>query len=301
MQYGNRAHYGGGPYAGTSYTPARPDGCHPVDGCQDGTPFYGSVFQYLAANVIDTRHATTRSCRRTRSSTPRRARRSRSSARRFEGTPLVVTPTGVAGLDFLDEADTVNALVPRLKQKGVEAIVLLLHQGGFQNAPFSRGFMDVNACENFTGRRPARRRQPARRPRSTWSSARTRTRRTSARINGRLVTEAASFGRLITSIDLTIDRKHQRLRLGDGEEQHRHADGGQGRGRDRAPRALQGALRSDREPRHRHGSRPTSTRRATPPSGTNRRRRAADGQRDRGRAARGRRRRATSAARSLPS
>lgn len=27
--------------------------CHPTDGCQDGTPFYGSVFQWLAANVVD--------------------------------------------------------------------------------------------------------------------------------------------------------------------------------------------------------------------------------------------------------
>ena len=53
MQYGNRTG-GGGPDGGTAYVPARPDGCHPVDGCQDGTPFYGSVFQYLAANVTDT-------------------------------------------------------------------------------------------------------------------------------------------------------------------------------------------------------------------------------------------------------
>src|SRR5213075_1944371 len=28
------------------------DGCHPVDGCQDGTPFGGSIFKYLAANVF---------------------------------------------------------------------------------------------------------------------------------------------------------------------------------------------------------------------------------------------------------
>lgn len=26
-------------------------GCHPVDGCQDGTPFGGADFQFLAANV----------------------------------------------------------------------------------------------------------------------------------------------------------------------------------------------------------------------------------------------------------
>ena len=54
MQYGNRVHAAGeGRTAALPYIPARLDGCHPVDGCQDGTPFFGSVFQYLAANVID--------------------------------------------------------------------------------------------------------------------------------------------------------------------------------------------------------------------------------------------------------
>ena len=28
------------------------NGCHPVDGCQDGTPFAGAFFKYLAANVF---------------------------------------------------------------------------------------------------------------------------------------------------------------------------------------------------------------------------------------------------------
>ena len=43
-----------------------------------------------------------------------------------------MTPSGVAGLTFLDEADTVNALVPELKAKGVETIVVLIHEGGAQ-------------------------------------------------------------------------------------------------------------------------------------------------------------------------
>ena len=38
-----------------------------------------------------------------------------------KGTPTIVTPGGVADLDFHDEADTVNALVPELKTKGVES------------------------------------------------------------------------------------------------------------------------------------------------------------------------------------
>ena len=149
MQYGNRTG-GGGPDGGTAYVPARADGCHPVDGCQDGTPFYGSVFQYLAANVTDTStgNPLLPPYRIVNTSTGEKIA---FIGETLEGTPLIVTPTGVAGLEFLDEADTVNALVARLKQRKVSTIVLLLHEGGQQNAPFSRGFMDVNKCENFTG------------------------------------------------------------------------------------------------------------------------------------------------------
>ena len=47
-----------------------------------------------------------------------------------EGHALIVAPTGVARLEFRDEAETVNALVPELKARGVEAIVVLIHEGG---------------------------------------------------------------------------------------------------------------------------------------------------------------------------
>jgi len=47
----------------------------------------------------------------------------------LEGTPSVVTPAGVAGLTFRDEADTVNALIPRLEAEGAEIIVVLVHEG----------------------------------------------------------------------------------------------------------------------------------------------------------------------------
>ena len=51
----------------------------------------------------------------------------------LEGTPRIVARSGVAGLSFLDEADTVNSLVPRLQEEGIQAIVVLLHQGGFSD------------------------------------------------------------------------------------------------------------------------------------------------------------------------
>ena len=62
----------------------------------------------------------------------------------LKGTPAIVTPTGVAGLEFRDEAQTVNALVPRLRAQGVQAIVVLVHQGGFQSSP---NVGDINGCD----------------------------------------------------------------------------------------------------------------------------------------------------------
>ena len=217
MQYGNRSHdntvatFGGrtvDPNKGTAYTPARADGCHPVDGCQDGTPFSGSVFQYLAANVIDqdTNNPLLPQYQIVESNGARIA----FIGETLQGTPLIVTPTGVAGLSFLDEADTVNALVPRLKQQQVSAIVLLLHEGGIQTAPFSGGFMDPNKCDNFSGpdlldivnRLDSRV--------DVVVSAHTH-QPYICRFNNRLVTSAASFGRLITSIDIQIDKRARRV------------------------------------------------------------------------------------------
>ncbi len=53
----------------------------------------------------------------------------------LEGTPTIVTPSGVAGLTFKDEADTVNAIVQKLeRQERIETFVVLLHEGGIQAA-----------------------------------------------------------------------------------------------------------------------------------------------------------------------
>ena len=48
----------------------------------------------------------------------------------LKGTPNIISPASAAGLEFRDEAETVNALVPELKARGVEAIVVLIHEGG---------------------------------------------------------------------------------------------------------------------------------------------------------------------------
>lgn len=64
----------------------------------------------------------------------------------LRGTPALVAPSGVRGLTFRDEAETVNALVPRLKAQGAELIVVLIHQG----LDVRRGYRD-GSCEGLSG------------------------------------------------------------------------------------------------------------------------------------------------------
>ena len=64
----------------------------------------------------------------------------------LKGTPDLVSAKGIDGLTFGDEADAINAAVPRLKAAGADAVVVLIHQGG-RTAPMS----DPNGCAELTG------------------------------------------------------------------------------------------------------------------------------------------------------
>jgi 5'-nucleotidase len=64
----------------------------------------------------------------------------------LKGTPMLVNPAGIAGLTFIDEADAINAEVPRLKAQGADAIVVLIHQGGKTAA-----VGDPNGCNALAG------------------------------------------------------------------------------------------------------------------------------------------------------
>ncbi|HPN04598.1 MAG TPA: bifunctional metallophosphatase/5'-nucleotidase [Hyphomonadaceae bacterium] len=103
-------------------------GCHPVDGCKGPAPFKGAEFQYLAASTyLDSGETLF----------PPYAIREFSGIKvgfiglTLEGTPDVITPAARVGISFKDEAETVNALVPKLREQGIEAIVVLIHEGGF--------------------------------------------------------------------------------------------------------------------------------------------------------------------------
>ena len=124
-----------------------PNSCKGFGSSAPGT-FDGAKFKWLSANVVET--ATGRSL------LPPYGVKSFAGVKvafigmTLKGTPSIVTPTGVAGLSFKDEADTVNALVPVLRAQGIEAIVVLVHQGAFQNPAVAGGFnnQDINGCLN---------------------------------------------------------------------------------------------------------------------------------------------------------
>ncbi|HEU4958445.1 MAG TPA: bifunctional metallophosphatase/5'-nucleotidase [Sphingomicrobium sp.] len=106
-------------------------------------PFQGAGFRYLAANV-----------RRADGTTlfPGRAVKEVGGVRigfigmTLKETSTLVSPSGVAGLRFEDEAATANALVPELKAAGINSIVLLIHQGASVT-----GRYDDPACPGLSG------------------------------------------------------------------------------------------------------------------------------------------------------
>jgi 5'-nucleotidase len=112
-------------------------------------------------------------------------------------TPGIVVPSGVAGVRFLAEARTLNHYARELQAQGVQAIVAAVHEGGDADGGF-------NDCGNPRGAiiDIVRELDPAI---DIVLSAHTH-RGYNCIVDGRLVIQAASFGRLVSVIDLEIDR-----------------------------------------------------------------------------------------------
>ncbi len=178
-------------------------GCGPDNSCPNGS-FGGADFKYLAANVVykDTGEPIF----------PAYAIRKFGDIKvgfiglTLEGTPNIVSASGIQNVNFLDEADTINKYAAELRnQHGVRAIVVLLHEGGFPTP-----FAGIDSC-NVSG------------PvtdivdRTTddvdlFITGHTHqpyicTAENGSLIDGRPVTSASSFGRLVTDIDFTLDQK----------------------------------------------------------------------------------------------
>ena len=181
------------------------DGANGQDSCPAGQGFEGADFQYLGANVKwedpgtrgrDTVFPATKIIKV-------QGVKVAFIGMTLEGTDAIVSQAGIEGIDFTDEVETANALVPRLRETGVRSVIVLLHEG---IAPADN--TAYNDCTGPTG--------PALEIGQNLSPA------IDAIITGhthqpyncvvndpagnpRLLTSAASFGRMVTKLHLLID------------------------------------------------------------------------------------------------
>ncbi len=185
-------------------------GCHPVDGCYfPAEPYPGADFQWLAANVVNETTGET-------PLPPYWIERFNNVEVAFIGMTLEATNTlvaaaGIQGWDFLDEAETANALVPILKAQGVEAIVVLLHEGGSQTPPPGA----VDACVGISG--PIVAINDALDPAiDAMITGHTHLPYNcvldDAAGNPRIVTSAYSYGRVVSELNLVLDKRTHDVR-----------------------------------------------------------------------------------------
>jgi 5'-nucleotidase len=171
-------------------------GCNPIDGCQVNSSFKGANFKFLAANIVNKSTNTT-------VFPPYKVTYVQGVPIGFigvslEDTPSIVTPSGVKGLRFLDESGTINKYVKKLKHMGVKAIVVLIHDGGYQKGLYNESLnmsgpiLDVvNATDPEV---------------DVFITGHTH-QAYNAIIDGHIVTEAGTTGNVLTDIDLVISKK----------------------------------------------------------------------------------------------
>lgn len=175
----------------------------PADGCRF-PGFSGAKFDYIAANVAP--QGGSRPWLK-----PYAIRQIGDVKVAFIGaitadTPQLVAGDGVRSLRFEDEADAVNRYVPEIRQQGVAAIVLLIHEG----AEYAGAANDPSyACPGLQGPILAisKKLDPAI---SLVISGHSHQGYTCKR-DGRLLVQARSYGAYLSETTLRIDRSRNQV------------------------------------------------------------------------------------------
>ncbi|WP_245713856.1 bifunctional metallophosphatase/5'-nucleotidase [Nocardia vaccinii] len=178
-----------------------------ADGCSPGQPFTGAAFPYLAANVTDAYGQLPPGLK------PWTMLRVGGHKIGVVGTVTpataqIVMPDAIRGYTFGDEADAVNKYVPQLLAAGAETVVALVHDGGAQQ---TRGApVDYNGCANIGPNVTALADRLDSRVKVLLTAHTHQA--YNCTIAGKVVTQAASYGRLITDVTLrfhdgTVDAK----------------------------------------------------------------------------------------------
>ncbi|MEV7071559.1 bifunctional metallophosphatase/5'-nucleotidase [Streptomyces sp. NPDC093990] len=183
-------------------------GCHPTAGCYTDEEFEGADFPYLAANVLDEK--TGKPILKPYWVWKKKDVKVGFIGVTLEDTPGVVSAEGVKGLKFKDEVETINKYARVLQKQGVKSIVALIHEGGAPaSASYNYDCDAPGAGDGISG--------------PIVDIAKNISPSVDALVTGhthaayvctiddpagnpRMVTSAASFGRLYTDTTLTYDR-----------------------------------------------------------------------------------------------
>ena len=176
----------------------------------------GASFQYLSANVVDIASGKTLfpayGVKELETSTGEDVEVG-IIGEVLQATPTIVTPSGVAGLDFRSEIDGANLAAKALKKRGVKTIVLVIHQGGSQT--FANPVTQPDGCQGNLAGSPIETIAAGLDPSiGVVVSGHTHQEyRCTLTLGGtsRLITSASSFGRIITDITLTVNERSGQL------------------------------------------------------------------------------------------
>jgi len=184
-----------------------PNGANGQNSCPGGKTFEGAEFKYLGANVVWKNPAGHK--RKTVFPATKvvkvQGQKVAFIGMTLEDTDTIVSQAGIAEIDFVDEVETANKLVPKLRKRGIKSIVVLLHEGVTPTDATA-----YNDCTVATG--------PA------LDIAKNLSPKIDAVVSGhthqpyncvvkdpagkpRLLTSASSFGRIVTKLHFLIDPK----------------------------------------------------------------------------------------------
>ena len=159
--------------------------------------FKGSAFPYLAVNMLDAE--TGKTILPTHKIVTVGGIKIALVGAVTKDTPKVIVAKAIRGLKFIDEADSMNALIPQLRAEGAQLLVAIMHEGAVTEGPAND---PSYACEGLRGRGIdiAQRLDPAY---GIIISGHTHNAYT-CKINGRLLVQAGSFGGWITESRLKV-------------------------------------------------------------------------------------------------
>jgi 5'-nucleotidase len=169
-------------------------------------PYTGARFPYLSANVFDGHGHTLFAPSLIREIDGIRVGIIGAVTR---NTPTLVTPSGVAGLRFIDEAEAINRAARHLKAQGVKAIVMTIHEGGELGPPSQRGDWNDASCPDAHGPIFAIAKRVTRDVDVIFSAHTHQGYR--CVIDGRVIIQGTSYGRGLSVVDVVLDPKSKKV------------------------------------------------------------------------------------------